>query len=313
MKSDADVPIPHGNWGRWGDADERGAANLLTPQRVLDACTTPRRGQTLSLAMPIKGSTSGPGATTVPHLHGRPLPQHFMSIDGGDYAAGARKIKGEMSVADDALIVSPHGTTTHMDALSHMWRGDKLYNGHSSDRVRSYGATRCGIDKVGPIVARGVLLDVAGYRDVPFLDGTVRIDAELLESTAVAQGVEVRAGDVVLVRTGFSTVFGNNPVRYQDAQPGLNFSGGSWLVEKDVVAIGSDNVAVGALDVGGTFHGSVDEDIHMLTLWSHGVYLIEMLWLEELAESGVHEFLFVAAPLPIEGGTASPLNPIAVV
>jgi kynurenine formamidase len=301
-----------GNWGRWGVDDERGAANLLTADVVKNAMTSVREGEVLSLALPIRGANTGSGALHVPHLTGRPLPQHFMSIDGGDYAAGTQRIKGEMSVADDALMVSPHGTTTHIDALSHMWRGDHLFNGHPANRVRSYGATRCGIDKLGPIVTRGVLLDVARHVGVEYLSADVRIDADLLESTAQAAEVEVRAGDVVLVRTGWSTVFAADPQRYNDEQPGLCHSGGRWLVEQDVVAIGSDNIAVGALDPGGVFHGSVDEDIHMLTLWAHGVPLIELLWLEELATRNRADFLFVAAPLPIVGGTASPLNPVVV-
>ncbi len=311
-QDDVDAVSEFGNWGRWGTGDERGAANLLTPTVVLEAFKAVRDGKTLSLALPIQGATSGPGASRVPHLTGRPLPQHFMSMDGGDYAAGTGRIKGEMSVADDALIVSPHGTTTHIDALAHMWRNDVLFNGHSADRVRSYGATRCGIDKLGPLITRGVMLDVARHLEVPHLAATTRIDDQLLADTAETAGVEVRAGDVVLVRTGWAAVFAQDPEKYNDEQPGLCHSGGKWLVERDVVAIGSDNIAVGALDPGGVFHGTVDEDIHMLTLWEHGVSLIEMLWLEELSHTERVEFLFVAAPLPIVGGTASPINPVVV-
>ncbi|MCZ4548616.1 cyclase family protein [Gordonia rubripertincta] len=312
--ADGDTPIdaPFGNWGRWGAGDERGAANAITPELVRNSCGSVRDGEVLSLALPIEGATSGSGRSKIPHLAGRPLPQHFMSVDGGDYAAGSRQIKGEMSVADDALIVSPHGTTTHVDALSHMWRGDKLYNGHDAGRVRSYGATRCGIEKLGPLVTRGVLLDVAGYRGVGALEKGVRIDAELLRAVADAQSIEVRAGDVVLVRTGWITVFADDPVAFSDEQPGLCHSGATWLLERDVVAIGSDNVAVGALDPCGSFHGSVDEDVHMAALWQYGAPLIEMLWLEDLAATARHEFLFVLAPLAIVGGTASPVNPLAV-
>ncbi|MFC9556465.1 cyclase family protein [Rhodococcus sp. NPDC056960] len=301
-----------GNWGRWGADDERGAANLLTAEVVRNAVDSVRDGTVISLALPIRGATSGPAASRIPHLAGRPLPQHFMSMDGGDYAAGTGRIKGEMSVADDALMLSPHGTTTHIDALSHMWRGDSLFNGHSANRVRSYGATRCGIDKLGPLITRGVMLDVASHLGVPHLSASVRIDDQLLADTAQSAGVEIRSGDVVLVRTGWATVFAQDPAKYNDEQPGLCHSGGRWLVERDVVAIGSDNIAVGALDPGGVFHGSVDEDIHMLTLWEHGVSLIEMLWLEELSRTERAEFLFVAAPLPIVGGTASPINPVVV-
>ena len=300
-----------GNWNRWGPQDERGAANLVTPEVVVAALSTVRDGRVLPLAMPIRGATSNGGARRVPHLAGRPLPQHFMSVDGGDYAAGARKINGELAVADDALLVSPHGTTTHIDALAHMWRGDTLYNGHPADRVRSYGATRCGIEKLGAIVTRGLLLDVAGFLGVPHVHPATPIDDRLLADCADAADVTPGPGDVVLVRTGWPRVFESDPARYQGAQPGIAHSAGRWLVERDVVAIGSDNAAVGAIADGG-FAGPVDEDIHLLTLWQHGVYLVEMLWLEELARAGRGEFLFVTAPLPIEGGTASPVNPLAV-
>src|SRR5690349_2639971 len=166
-----------GNWGRWGAEDERGALNLLTPDVVLAAAGAVREGRMLSLSLPIRGATSSPAPTTVPHLRGRPLPQHFMSVDGGDYAAGARAIGAGLKMCDDALIVTPHGTTTHMDALSHMWSGDELYNGHPAGRVRSYGATRCGIDKAGPVVARGVLFDIARLRGVEHLAADDRITA----------------------------------------------------------------------------------------------------------------------------------------
>ncbi|MEU6419582.1 cyclase family protein [Streptomyces spiralis] len=303
---------PPGNWGRWGEDDERGAVNLLTPDVVLAAAGAVREGRVLSLSLPIRGATSGHAPQTVPHLPGRPLPQHFMSVDGADYCAGARRLNGEIGVADDALIISHHGTTTHIDALSHMWRGDELYNGHPAQRVRSYGATRCGIEKAGPIVARGVLFDVAGHLGVPHLDESVRIDADLLQEVAKAKGIEVRPGDVAVVRTGWPTVYGTDRARYQGGQPGLTHDGGLWLAEQDVVAVACDNAGIGALAMDGSFDAGPDEDLHLLLLWAFGVYLVEMLWLEELAATDRHDFLFVAAPLAIEGGTGSAVNPVAV-
>lgn len=300
-------------WGRWGTQDERGAGNLLTPEVVLSALGTAQDGRVLSLSLPIRGSTSSHAPLSVPHLAGRPLPQHFMSIDGGDYAAGAKRLKGEICLADDALMISPHGTTTHMDALCHVWRDDAVYNGHTANRVRSYGATRCGIDKVSTgFVARGVLLDVAGHLGVPYLDATVRIGAEVLEECAAAAGVTVRPGDVAVVRTGWPRVFESDPSRYQAGQPGLSYDGGQWLAERDVCMVACDNAGVGAIAEDGSFDAPPDEDLHLLFLWRHGIYLAEMLWLEELAESGRAEFLFIAAPLAVEGGTGSAINPLVV-
>jgi kynurenine formamidase len=301
------------NWGRWGVDDERGALNLMTPEAVVAAAGCVREGRVLSLSLPIRGATSSPAPTTVPHLRGRPLPQHFMSVDGGDYAAGARAIGAGLRMADDALIVTPHGTTTHMDALCHMWAGDVLYNGHPASRVRSYGATRCGIDKAGPVVARGVLFDIAALRGVSHLAAGDRLDGADLETCAA----DVRSGDVAVVRTGWPLTWeSEGPEAYWAGQPGLSADGGRWLAERDVCMVASDNAAIGGLNADQLADEGLDDDLHMIFLWRHGIYLAEMLWLEDLAtelrSAGRAEFLFMAAPLAIEGGTGSPINPVAV-
>lgn len=296
------------NWGRWGAADERGALNLLTPAVVIAAAGAVREGRVLSLSLPIKGSTSSPAPTTVPHLKGRPLPQHFMSVDGGDYAAGARAIGAGLRMADDALIVTPHGTTTHMDALCHMWSGEELYNGHPANRVRSYGATRCGIDKAGPVVARGVFFDVPALRGVPCLEAADRVSVADLE----ACGVDVRPGDVAVVRTGWPLAWRDSPERYWSGQPGLSADAGRWLAERDVCMVASDNAAISGLNARQGADEALEDDLHLLFLWRHGIHLAEMLWLEELATAGRTDFLFVASPLAIDGGTGSPINPVAV-
>jgi kynurenine formamidase len=305
------VPEPH-NWGRWGPADERGTLNLLTPEVVKAAAGCVRDGRVLPLAMPIKGSTSGSAAASVPHLPHRPLPQHFMSVDGGDYAAGARPVGSGLCLSDDALVLSPHGTTTHLDALCHVWAGGRLYNDHPAARVRSYGATRCGIDNVGAVVARGILLDVAGHMGVSHLDGLDRVEPDVLAACAARQGVDPGPGDVVLIRTGWPTVFPVDPQRYYQPQPGLSFAAGCWLATRDVAVVGADNAAIAGLDAAGRFGEPLEEDLHLLFLWRHGIHMLEMLWLEELATTGRAEFLFILAPLAVCGGTASPVTPLAV-
>ncbi|MFD0691374.1 cyclase family protein [Actinomadura fibrosa] len=297
-----------GNWGRWGPSDERGTLNLLTPDVVVAAARHVREGRVLSLSLPIRGATSSPAPTTVPHLKGRPLPQHFMSVDGGDYAAGTRAIGAGLKMSDDALVVTPHGTTTHMDALCHMWSGDALYNGHPAGRVRSYGAGRCGIEKAGPVVGRGVLFDIPRLRGVEHLAATDRIGPDDLEEC----GVEIRPGDIAVIRTGWPLTWQDGPDAYWAGQPGLSGAGGRWLAERDVALVASDNAAIGGLNEHQLADEDLADDLHMIFLWRHGVHLAEMLWLEELAETGRTDFLFIAAPLKIEGGTASPINPIAV-
>jgi kynurenine formamidase len=269
------------------------------------------RGQVLSLSLPIKGSTSSNAPCTVPHLRGRPLPQHFMSIDGGDYLAGAKPPAG-LSIADDALIVSPHGTTTHMDALCHMWNGKLLYNGHDSARVRSYGALRCGIEQLPGIATRGVFLDVARYRGRDILDPADRITAADLEAMSAAAGVTIGAGDAVVLRTGWTKQFYQSAETYWGGEPGLATDGALWLAKRDVVAVAADNSAICGLNADGGADEDLDGDIHMIFLWRHGIYLMEMLWLEELAAAAPTTFQFVVAPLKIVGGTGSPINPLAI-
>lgn len=303
-------PEPH-NWGRWGADDQIGTANLLTPEVVKAGADAVARGQVLSLSLPIKGSTSSNAPCTVPHLRGRPLPQHFMSIDGGDYLAGAKPPAG-LSIADDALIVSPHGTTTHMDALCHMWNGKLLYNGHDSARVRSYGALRCGIEQLPGIATRGVFLDVARYRGRDILDPADRITAADLEAMSAAAGVTIGAGDAVVLRTGWTKQFYQSAETYWGGEPGLATDGALWLAERDVVAVAADNSAICGLNADGGADEDLDGDIHMIFLWRHGIYLMEMLWLEELAAAAPTTFQFVVAPLKIVGGTGSPINPLAI-
>jgi kynurenine formamidase len=235
-----------------------------------------------------------------------------MNVDGGDYAAGARRLHDEMCLSDDTVIVTAHGTSTHVDALAHAWRGDVLYNGHEARKILSFGAARCGIDKMGGVAARGVLFDVAGHLGVPFLDESVAIDADLLRECLDASGQELRPGDVAVVRTGWPTVFETDEARYQGGQPGLAYDGAHWLAEQDVCMIACDNSGVGQIAMDGTFAAPLDEDVHLLCLWERGIPLAEMLWLEELATYGQKEFLFVLAPLTIVGGTASPVNPLAI-
>ncbi|MFI7451067.1 cyclase family protein [Nonomuraea sp. NPDC049714] len=296
------------NWGRFGPEDQRGTLNLLTPPVVLAALASATEGRVLSLAMPIRGSTSSPAPTTVPHLRGRPLPQHFMSVDGGDYAAGTKPVGAGLRVADDALIVTHHGTTTHMDALCHMWSGDELYNAHPAARVRSYGAGRCGIERVGGVVARGVLFDVPRHLGLEHLPGDFRITAELLQEV----GPEPAPGDVAIVRTGWPGVWERSPEEYWSGQPGLSPDAGRWLAARDVAVVASDNAAIGGLDARQLATEPLADDLHLILLHRHGIHLIEMLWLDELSASGRTDFVFVVAPLRIEGGTGSPVNPLVI-
>lgn len=286
-----------GNWQRWGSEDERGAAQLLTPAIVRAAAGLVRQGIVTSLGQPVDART--------PVSTGRPSPLHLMSRDGADYEAGAR-VLGRSRYSEDVIVLGTH-TGTHVDALAHVWYDEQLYNGHPQSSLRSNGATRCGIDKLGPMVGRGVLLDVAAHRGIAALAPGDPIDSAELRACAAGQSTEVRAADIVLVRTGWWEARGEDELSYFEPEPGIDLDGAEWLADMDVAAVGGDNYAVEALG-----RDVVGFPVHELLLRDCGIPLIEGLVLGRLVAQSVHEFLFIASPLALRGATASPLTPLAV-
>src|SRR5688572_6017970 len=281
------------NWGRWGPADERGTMNLVTAASVCAAARLVRDGTVISLSQPISGATASRHRQRVPHLRGRPLPQVYMAVDGADYLAGARPIANFLSMADDTLIVTPHGTTTHIDALCHAWSGSTLYNDHHASTVRSTGADRCGIENLVGLVTRGVLLDIPSVLGVEHLERETRIDGTMLDRCERSHGLVVNAGDAVIIRTGWPRVFDEDPELYWSGQPGLSYDGGTWLARRDVSVVACDNGAISGLNDRGGSDEPADEDLHLLFLWRCGIHLMEMLWLEELSRAKRYEFMFV--------------------
>jgi len=283
-------------WGRWGKEDERGALNHIGADEVLRAAKLVRTGQVVSLAQPLSPETPVPN-------HRGPM-QHFMQRDGGDYAAGGKRPGGFQFAEDTVVMALQFGT--HIDALCHAWHDDKLYNGFSSHGTRSTTrAARCGVEKMGPIVARGVLLDARD--DDKALGRGVAVTRAMLER-AVARGrVAIERGDAVLIRTGWIETMLHDP-DYYDGEPGIDVEAGRWLAEQGVAVVGCDNFAVEHIP----FPRDTVFPVHQLLIRGYGIPLLEGLVLAPLAAAGAHEFLFVAGPLPFVGGTGSPLMPIAI-
>jgi kynurenine formamidase len=286
------------NWGRWGSDDQAGSLNHITAASVMGAVGLITRGTVLRLDQAI-----GPATVVPPH---RKRVERFMTRDGGDYAAGARR-PGEFQFAEDVWSFAAH-TGTHIDALSHAWYDDQLYNGYPSTGVRSTsGAQHCGAEQLRPIVTRGLLLDVAALSEAPMGPGDA-VTAELLAAAAAAADVRPEAGDAVLIRTGWLGLAGRDPARYFAGEPGLDLTAAAWLADADVAIVGSDNFAV---EVQPSAPDTMFP-VHQLLIRDQGIPLIEGMVLDVLAARGVAQFCFVAAPLPLVGGTASPVCPLAV-
>jgi kynurenine formamidase len=291
---------PHmDNWNRWGAADERGAANLIDADAVRRGLAAVRDGRPISLAAPIVANR-GFG------LVGRPDPQHFMLRDGGDYAAGLPERAG-FGFADDWVAMPTHGVS-HLDALSHIWQSGLMYNGHEASSVTSRGARRCGIEKVGPIVTRGVLVDLLAPGQ-SYLSAGEPVSAERLQDALDALDLELQPGDALLVRTGWLAAWAAGAAN-ASAWPGLHLDCAKLLAEADVTLVGADNVGVEV------FPSQVPDcqvPLHVALVRGRGVYFSELLDLDELAASGRTSFLLVIAPLPLVGAVGSPVSPVAVV
>lgn len=286
-------------WGRWGAEDECGALNTIGPNEVRRAATLVRSGRVFALAQPISQQTPVPShRTSVIHL---------MNRDGGDYASGGKR-PGGFQFSDDTIVMPVH-VGTHIDALCHAWYGDRLYNGFSGNSIRStVGATHCGVEKLTPLVTRGVLLDIAGRRGAPLQKGSP-ISATELGTCATAAGIQLNPGDAVLIRTGWLETHGHDATEYFSGEPGIDVDGALWLAKASVALVAADNFGIEAIP----FPAGMVFPVHQLLIRDFGIPLLEGLVLKELAEAKATEFLFVAAPLPIVGGTGSPLCPIAVV
>jgi kynurenine formamidase len=229
-----------------------------------------------------------------------------MGRDGGDYAAGARR-PGGFQFAEDTVVMPLH-IGTHVDALCHAWYDDRLYNGYLGSTLRSTtGAARLGVDKMPPVVTRGVLLDLVRLRGRLLHDGEVITRADL-EDAASAIGVHLEPGDAVLLRTGWLEAQKTVSHPSFNTEPGIDLDAAQWLANQDIALVGADNFAVEVLP----FADGTVFPVHQCMIRDYGIPLLEGLMLDPLVESGRHTFMFVASALPIVGATGSPLSPVAI-
>jgi kynurenine formamidase len=288
-------------WGRWGEQDERGALNELTPDRVAEAARLVRTGETITLARPLD---------THPGMENPEPAVHRMTMLG-DTDIGS----GTLSFAKDYIGVDYHNDShSHIDALCHVAFDGALYNGKAVDSITADGAGADAIEVLrNGLVGRGVLLDVPRVRGVPWLEPGDHVFHEDIEAAEREQGVSVQRGDILLVRTGHSRRLAEHaPWDPTTAKAGLHPTVAPFLAERRIAALGSDSNS----DTAPSSTEGVAFPIHVLALNAMGVHLLDYLQFEDLADACEREgrwaFLFVAAPLRIAGGTGSPVNPTAI-
>ncbi len=282
------------NWGRWGQRDQLGALNLITPEKRVAAGALIRTGRTVACARPLATESGPDNPNPVVHLMTGTATESY----GGDYVA-----------------LAPHGfSTSHIDALCHMFHGDRLYNGYPIERVTAHGALDLGIHELcDGVVSRGVLLDLPGLRGVAYLEPGEPIFPDDLEGAEERCGVRVEEGDVLLIHTGRWACREERGAWDASARlAGLDASCLPWLGARGVAALGCDGVS----DVLPSRVAGIPLPIHRVAIVAMGLHLLDNLELGRLARACADErrwaFFLAIGPLVLRRGTASPVNPIAI-
>ncbi|WP_181779950.1 cyclase family protein [Pseudonocardia pini] len=305
-----ELALRYRTWNRWGDGDELGAAHHVTPERIAAAARLIRRGAVFSLALPL--DRHGPMRGGGPRVN----PQHVMLRTPHDPLPG--RDDGGLQRASDDAVYFPLQCSTQWDAFPHFFYDGVTYGGRGFDSVTTLdGAAHNSITNLSDrAVGRGVLLDVARHLGREALEPGDAIQAEDLAACAAAQGVEVGAGDFVLVRTGHlerRRAAGDWGDYAGGPAPGLGLSTAEFLCDHEVAAVATDTWGVEAIP-----YETPDlmSPLHVVLLVNAGVYLGEMWDMEALAADcaadGVHEFFLTAPPLMVTGAVGSPLNPQAI-
>jgi kynurenine formamidase len=292
------------NTGRWGDDDERGTLNLLTPEAVLRGVAAVRQGKVFSLAIPF--DQDGPQTGAIP---GRENPARQMLMVNTPFTGDPT----EFCTSDDKVTMGVQAAT-HWDALAHASYEHRLYNGVAADVIDDTGAQRMGIENYGPVVGRGLLADVARAKGVEWFEEAHPISGDDLDAALALGGLSAEPGDILLVRTGqMHWLRSGDKDRYSSPSPGLSTRSVEWLRDHDIAAVATDTL---------TFEVFPGEDpavllpVHLLHLVDMGLAQGQLWALDELAADcaadGQYDFLLTATPLPFTHAVGGPVAPTAV-
>jgi len=298
----AQRPLAEKFWpSEFGADDQRGAANRITPAKVTSAARLVNKGQIYQLGRLYE--------------HGMPIPgkRHFsLTIPGLPTSppTGSNKM-----VSNDELFSGEIGQVgTQFDGLGHvgvrLGGEDYFYNGNKlSEFGDTYGLKKLGVENVGVLFTRGILLDVCATLGKDRLPAGYVISPDELAACLKNANLEIQEGDVLLIRTGHGKLWMKDNPAYAAGEPGIGLAAAKFLTDRKVSLIGADTWAIEAVP-----HERADLafPVHQWDLTKNGVYHLENLDLEQLAADGVHEFCFVFSPLRLKGATGSPGNPIAI-
>ena len=280
---------------KWGAGDERGSGNHMKPASVLKAAKLIHTGEVIELNHVLNAS--------MPFFGTRRFDVHTK-----------RTFMNEPSNrrgSNEELLISEIGQVgTQFDGFAHQTHENSLYNCFKQEDISSRGGfTKLGIEKVGSLITRGVLIDVAGLKGVDMLPDTYEITVDDLQQALARQKLSLQPGDAVIIHTGWGRLWGKDNARYVKSCPGIGVAAAEWLAKQDPMLVGSDNWPV---EVAPNPDKQLSLPVHQIMLVVNGIHLLENMKLDELAAKKVQEFAFVMQPLRMQGFSGSTVAPIAV-
>jgi kynurenine formamidase len=280
---------------KWGAGDQRGAANMMKPETVLRAAKLIKTGEMFEL-----------GAVLSPDPK-----EAFINANRvfNIYIKPALTIPNARAGNEELVVTELGQIGTQFDAFAHQMWGGSFYNCFKlGDIGTRSGFKKLGVENVGSLMTRGVLIDVAGSKGVDMLPPSYNITPDDLQQALTKANQKLSPGDAVVIRTGWSKLMGKENQRYGSVNPGIGTAAAQWLVGQEPMLIAADNCCV---EVRPSEPGH-SLPVHAMMLIQHGIYLIENLELEALAAARAYEFAFIVQPLKIKGGTGSAVAPIAI-
>lgn len=280
---------------KWGAGDERGSGNHMKPESVLKAAKLIKTGEVIEIGQVMSSS--------MPFFGTRRFDVHTKRtlMNAGSNRRGS----------NEELVIAEMGHVgTQFDGFTHQTHEDSVYNCFKLDDIATRsGFTKLGIEKVGTLMTRGVLIDVAALKGVEMLPDSYEITPQDLEQALARQKLTLQPGDAVLIYTGWSRLWSKDNARYVKSCPGIGLAAAAWLVKQDPMLVGADNWPV---EVAPNPDPQLSLPVHQFMLVVQGIHLLENLKLDDLASKRVHEFAFVVQPLKMQGFTGSTVAPAVI-
>ncbi|WP_445503312.1 cyclase family protein [Microvirga sp. G4-2] len=282
---------------KYGAADEIGAANLITPDNVLAAVSLVKTGKSYPLAVPIDKN--------LPAFRHRSF--HLTNVQPGE--AGGTSLGPNKFTFNDELVVGWTGVGTQLNGIGHIGIDNVYYNGNQAkDFVTVEGVTKLGIEKVPPIVTRGVVLDMVAHYGQPIVPEDTEFTVADIQAVLKKQGITLRKGDVVLFNTGWLELIGKDNKKFLEVEPGIGMEAAEWLAAQGIVAFGGDTWA-------SEIYPSKDGQefpVNQFMLAKNGIYNLELIDTRALVRDQAYEFLFVLGQPLYKGTTQVNVNPVAI-